>query len=57
MSTTNKCFFFILSFFVFTGTIQSQNKVIDSLRNKVVNHKKNDTTKVMLLYDIAFESF
>jgi tetratricopeptide (TPR) repeat protein len=48
-------FFFILTFFVFTGNIQSQNKVIDSLKTKLDSHKKNDTLRINLINQLALE--
>jgi tetratricopeptide (TPR) repeat protein len=35
----------------------SQNKEIDSLKNELKSHKKKDTIRVNLLYDLAFSSF
>ncbi len=57
MSTTNKYFFLTLTFFVFTGNIQSQNNVIDSLKKELVNHKIKDTIRVNILNHLAFRHY
>ncbi|WP_298758077.1 tetratricopeptide repeat protein [uncultured Psychroserpens sp.] len=41
----------------FSSVVIAQNKVIDSLINDVANHNKLDSTKVNLLYKVAFSSF
>ncbi len=46
-----------LFFVMFTGIAFSQNPKIDSLKTILKNHKTNDTTKVLLLFDLAFSHF
>lgn len=48
-------FLFVLLFFILK--IDAQNNKIDSLKNELKTHTKNDTTKVNLLYQLAFMSF
>ncbi|MHA7058801.1 tetratricopeptide repeat protein [Aquimarina sp. M1] len=48
----------ILLFFVlFTTTLFSQNPKIDSLKTALEQHNANDTTKVVLLYKLAYSNF
>ncbi|MEZ4796076.1 MAG: tetratricopeptide repeat protein [Flavobacteriaceae bacterium] len=44
----------IISFLVFSALVFSQNKVIDSLKIELENHKTKDTTRVNLLNELAF---
>jgi sensor histidine kinase YesM len=57
MSRNNKFFLFFFFLFFFTKVIYAQNRVIDSLKIELQNHKAKDTTRVNLLYDLAFSSF
>ena len=54
MNSIKKYFLFFFLFFFFTGSIQSQNTVIDSLKKKLQIHKEKDTTRVSILSKIAF---
>ena len=48
----------ILVFLLCFQTISfSQNKVIDSLKLELLNHKTKDTTHINLLYSLALSSF
>ncbi|MCB0495068.1 MAG: tetratricopeptide repeat protein [Cyclobacteriaceae bacterium] len=42
---------------MFLGNINAQNKRIDSLKVELDNHKISDTTRVNLLYDLAFSLY
>jgi tetratricopeptide (TPR) repeat protein len=51
---------FILSFLFslsFSTKVSSQSKEIDSLKNELKIHKEKDTTRVNILYDLAFTNF
>ncbi|WP_172435883.1 tetratricopeptide repeat protein [Sediminicola luteus] len=55
IKTINTLFLFV--FTCFSVTVQAQNKKIDSLRIELANHRKNDTTQVNLLQDLASSFF
>lgn len=57
MNLTFKYIPFLLSFFLLIGSINAQNKKIDSLKIQLENHKFNDTTRVNLLYDLSRANF
>jgi len=57
MNPINKYILLLFSFLFFSITIQAQTKKIDSLKNELKFYKEKDTTKVNLLYNIAFSSF
>ncbi len=58
MNTIRKIsLFFFFLFFLFTGSIQSQNKEIDSLKNELKIHKEKDTIRVKLLNYLAFHNY
>ncbi len=57
MNLTNTTITQLLVFFLLIGSIQAQNKKIDSLKIELQNHTSNDTIRVNLLYDLAFSSF
>ncbi|RZN82195.1 MAG: tetratricopeptide repeat protein [Winogradskyella sp.] len=44
---------FLIFFLVFISPVTSQNKVIDSLKSELQNHKKNDSLRVNLLNELA----
>lgn len=45
---------FLLLLILFVSSFKAQTKELDSLRNLVYSYKKEDTTKVRLLYDYHF---
>ncbi|WP_103866985.1 tetratricopeptide repeat protein [Aquimarina sp. I32.4] len=47
----------LLFFMMFTSILSSQNSKTDSLKIVLENHKTNDTTKAILLYELAFSNF
>lgn len=57
MNPMNKCVLFILSFFLYIGNNDAQNKKIDSLKNELSKHVLKDTTRVNLLNALAFSHF
>jgi tetratricopeptide (TPR) repeat protein len=57
MNVMNRFFLFFIFFFSFVKGVYGQNTVIDSLKNELKIHKEKDTTRVNLLYDLAFSSF
>lgn len=50
-------FLLLLCFICLSTTVSSQNKVIDSLKLELLNYKTKDTTRITLLYKLAFASF
>ena len=48
----NSLFFFL--FFFFSGSMQSQESKIDSLKRELQIHKVKDTTRVRVLTKLAF---
>ena len=49
---------FLVCFLLFSGAGISQNKVIDScLKNELSIHKEQDSTRVNILYALAFSNF
>lgn len=48
---------FFICFLCLPATILSQNTKIDSLKIELKNHKVKDTTRVNILYDLAFSTF
>jgi tetratricopeptide (TPR) repeat protein len=57
MKVFNNYILFFFLFFLFTGSIQSQNKEIDSLKNELKIHKEKDTIRVKLLNYLAFHNY
>ncbi|WP_345192272.1 tetratricopeptide repeat protein [Algibacter agarivorans] len=57
MKITNTFILFLVVFLSFSTTVLSQNVEIDSLKLVLQNHKENDTTRVNLLYKLAFDNF
>lgn len=55
INTINTIILFVL--LCFTGSIQSQNKNIDSLKMELSEHKVQDTTRVDLLHKLAYSFF
>ena len=57
MHSTYKLLFFLLCFLPCVGKGYSQNQKIDSLKNELALHTKEDTTRVNLLNALAFSHF
>lgn len=47
----------IVSFVLLMQQVHAQSKEIDSLKNELKIHKAKDTTRVNLLYDLAYSNF
>lgn len=54
MNFTSKNIFFLFFLLSFLKNLQSQNVIIDSLKNELVQHTKKDSTRVNLLNDLAY---
>ncbi len=57
MALNDKTILFICWSLFFSTCIQGQNSKIDSLTIELQNHKEKDTTRVNLLYDLAYFNF
>lgn len=57
MALINNHFLSLLVFLFISISVHSQNKKIDSLKIELENHKTNDSTRVNLLYDLAYTNF
>ncbi len=53
----NTSILFLAIFLSFSANVLAQYKEIDSLKNELEIHKKQDTTRVNLLYELAFSHF
>ncbi len=54
MSPINKCILCLLSFLFFIGSMQAQNKKIDSLKKELNTYLKKDTVRVKILNHLAY---
>lgn len=57
MNFTNKNIFFFFFLLFFSKYLQSQNVVIDSLKNELLLHTERDTIRVNLLNDLAYSYY
>lgn len=57
MNTIRKISLFFFFLFFFTKVTCAQNKVIDSLKKELVNHKIKDTIRVNILNHLAFHHY
>lgn len=57
MNSCNKYVLFIVGLLFFTLQVHPQNKVIDSLKNELLVHVEDDTTRVKILNSLAFKYY
>ena len=57
MNQINRYILFLFSFLLYTLNIQSQNAIVDSLKNELQIHTQKDSVRVNLLNDIAFKYY
>ena len=57
MNTLIRFFLIFFFLFFFTKVTCAQNRVIDSLKIELKNHKEKDTTRVNILNHLAFHHY